>query len=1114
MKKIFLTIIVALVCVGAMANISFIEKLKDSQHPFNTKRNYQSEKKEMSDCKLVSFNSNSGNDDILKSENSYSTTGKALKIDSIVYYNIIKEPVYDSLLAGLDSVRLNDKGLIEEQIKTVYDSIQGVVKSKDYFMYDNSNREIFKESFKWDSDENIWLKSVEIRQEYFPDDSKSMSFIYYNNAIPSYKESFEYNNKGLLTLFSNYSWDALSYDWEKHIKNSISYNEMGDSIEFVNYRAINNEYFTIDKTTYDYWGGQKTRRKYSWNNATQKFTLTSEDFATHYKEYNQNNQITYERYVDYNLIPINNGWEKRYYYDGKNRLRREEYASIKNTKYRWNKQYEFDDQDNFVFFLYLEFDTISENFIERQVDNYEYDYKDRLIKEVHEAWNKNKNILEKVRHVEYVFNSEDKVEKEIEKRGSISNKDWEVYSVTCCNYNSDNGYIERHYTIEDTGKVMIKDIVDEIQIFEYKDSINRYSSVKGKRSFPEKPEIYSISSYNDDLHLEEIYWEENDLTKIYYDSFGRDSLWVFIENDEIKGFNMFSYSIFNNDSLIITEEVYYDFLSGENPSKRNTYYYSNNTLARIIKGTSQIIDIIFEYSEEGLIKSIFTVDNDSRNDFVMSNDTLIIFEREGYTEEQGWLGEDLYYCQFDTSDVNKSTHQIPLLFWDTQTREKVIQFLPYEYGVISQGWDDPKTELKKYFYSETSPLIGDGVIEGYLFGDTSLSLNEIRTENLNGGSPVEGIAIRLINNDTREELVATSTNSEGFYKFRGIPYGEYHIALDVPEQIDHQTYDIKIWLGQLRYINQNFVIGRNSCAEFSNKPIITIERESLCLGEVARLIAPEGNYMYKWNNGSTSRIVDTTEGGVFNVVISDENGCSSEPSDDYIITYAEIPPKPEIIIWDEKDFCQGDSVSLWVLASAAAYEWSTGDLQSSIKVSQYGNYKVRVISEYGCTSEWSDEVSIKINSIPDKPSISVNSNELTSSSPVGNQWFLNKIEIKGATEQTYTIKETGNYSVQVSNENRCVSEMSDEVNVSFTSVHGIKYQVQVYPNPTTGLITISGLPYNETTNISVYNLLGEKVLEKSITGTSTSIDLTSQNKGVYFGRFGGDTENGIKIIKQ
>jgi hypothetical protein len=83
-----------------------------------------------------------------------------------------------------------------------------------------------------------------------------------------------------LTLFSNYSWDALSYDWEKHIKNSISIMKWA-FVEFVNYRAINMNIFTIDKTTYDYWGGQKTRRKDCWNNATQKFTLTSEDFATH-----------------------------------------------------------------------------------------------------------------------------------------------------------------------------------------------------------------------------------------------------------------------------------------------------------------------------------------------------------------------------------------------------------------------------------------------------------------------------------------------------------------------------------------------------------------------------------------------------------------------------------------------------------------------------------------------------------------------------------------------------------------------------------------------------------------------------------------------------------------
>jgi M6 family metalloprotease-like protein len=238
------------------------------------------------------------------------------------------------------------------------------------------------------------------------------------------------------------------------------------------------------------------------------------------------------------------------------------------------------------------------------------------------------------------------------------------------------------------------------------------------------------------------------------------------------------------------------------------------------------------------------------------------------------------------------------------------------------------------------------------------------------------------------------------------------------------------------------------------------------------------------------------------------NGCDST-----VVINLEVIKLPNAgIKVENNNNCYGDLTRLTATGGDFSYLWNTGETTQSIE-SFYGGVYYVTLSNSNCISS-SIAVVVSKDILPDKPSIAVNSNELTSSSPVGNQWFLNKIEIKGATEQTYTIKETGNYSVQVSNENGCISEMSDDVNVSFTSVNGIKYQVQVYPNPTTGLMTISGLPYNEPTNVSVYNLLGEKVLEKSITGTSTIIDMTAQNKGVYFVRFEGDTNNGIKILKQ
>jgi hypothetical protein len=104
--------------------------------------------------------------------------------------------------------------------------------------------------------------------------------------------------------------------------------------------------------------------------------------------------------------------------------------------------------------------------------------------------------------------------------------------------------------------------------------------------------------------------------------------------------------------------------------------------------------------------------------------------------------------------------------------------------------------------------------------------------------------------------------------------------------------------------------------------------------------------------------------------------------------------------------------------------------------------------------------------------------------------------ISGATNQTFTPTVNGNYAVVVT-QNGC-SAVSNCVSITIVDVREIKpfFGVNVYPNPSNGLYTISGI--TATTNLTVLNSLGE-VLYSSIAGGATeSIDLSSLSKGIYF----------------
>ncbi|PCI19421.1 hypothetical protein COB64_03760 [Candidatus Wolfebacteria bacterium] len=75
--------------------------------------------------------------------------------------------------------------------------------------------------------------------------------------------------------------------------------------------------------------------------------------------------------------------------------------------------------------------------------------------------------------------------------------------------------------------------------------------------------------------------------------------------------------------------------------------------------------------------------------------------------------------------------------------------------------------------------------------------------------------------------------------------------------------------------------------------------------------------------------------------------------------------------------------------------------------------------------------------------------------------------------------------------------------------------INIFPNPTTGLITITNLP-QEITKIAVYNVLGELVLNQELIESNKAlIHLDDLPNGVYFLQVSnGENAMSVKVIKQ
>lgn len=130
---------------------------------------------------------------------------------------------------------------------------------------------------------------------------------------------------------------------------------------------------------------------------------------------------------------------------------------------------------------------------------------------------------------------------------------------------------------------------------------------------------------------------------------------------------------------------------------------------------------------------------------------------------------------------------------------------------------------------------------------------------------------------------------------------------------------------------------------FYEHPQVTITGDTaLCQGETTMLTA-QGGSSYLWSNGSTSPSINVTPMETTNYTVTASNGYCVSTASQVVAVHA--LPVAHIQMGDH--FCEGTPAML-TAEGGTSYWWSTGQISSSIIVSQSGTYQVFVSNDYGC----------------------------------------------------------------------------------------------------------------------------------------------------------------------
>ena len=163
-----------------------------------------------------------------------------------------------------------------------------------------------------------------------------------------------------------------------------------------------------------------------------------------------------------------------------------------------------------------------------------------------------------------------------------------------------------------------------------------------------------------------------------------------------------------------------------------------------------------------------------------------------------------------------------------------------------------------------------------------------------------------------------------------------------------------------------------------------------------------------------------------------------------------------------------------------------------------GQYQLTLANQNNCDSIIL--VNLTVDEPVDVPTFTQNGDLLTTSTSGNIQWYLNGGPIPGASNKDYTFGKSGEYQVEITNENGC-SAISSGIWCVKTGIDDFENSsFLLYPNPTTNKFYVRLKQNLKNAELKVFTTTGQLIYTQSINGLKENdIEVSTNNwtKGIY-----------------